>query len=344
MAAVGAIVGMDMGAGEHTIENCRVANTTLVQNVSFGEGYDATYGLAVGLVNKSGIILHLDNVEVENNTIKGIAANTLVGEAVDGAKILVNGYEIVADGLSYNAANKEYAISSANGLVALSNMTIKGNERVVLAANIDLTGVEFTGLSAFNSESNNTFDGQNHTVSNWTYTGGASDMGFFKSWVGNIKNVTFSNCSLKTAGRSAIVAGNTYSNIENVHVVGCSIEDSYWACGLISGLYNSGNVSNCSATNSSVKSNGGTAAIVGVLNETAGTRSFTNCKVEGCIINNTGVFGEVYSGAAIVGMINISNSTVKFTKCQQQNNTFIGNHVYDVFHAPADEDITIVIE
>ena len=344
MAAVGAIVGMDMVAGEHTIENCRVANTTLVQNASFGESYDATYGLAVGLVNKSGIILHLDNVEVENNTIKGIAANTLVGEAVDGAKILVNGYEIVADGLSYSAANKEYAISSANGLVALSKMTIKGNERVVLAANIDLTGVEFTGLSAFNPESINTFDGQNHTVSNWTYTGGASDMGFFKSWVGNIKNVTFSNCSLKTAGRSAIVAASTYSNIENVHVVDCSIEDSYWACGLISGLYNSGNITNCSATNSSVKSNGGTAAIVGALNETAGTRSFTNCKVEGCTINNTGVYGEVYSGAAIVGIINISNSTVKFTNCEQVNNTFKGNHVYDAFHAPADEDITIVIE
>ena len=213
----------------------------------------------------------------------------------------------------------------------------------MLTADIDLAGVEFNGLSAFNSENNNTFDGQGYTVSNWTNNSGAPDMGFIKNWVGLIKNINFVNCHLKTAGRSAIVAAKVYGNIENVHVTDCSIEDSYWACGLIAGLYNSGSVKNCSATNSSVKSNGGTAAIAGVVNESAGARSFTKCKVEGCTINNTGAYGEAYSGAAIVGMINVSNSTITFEGCQLINNTFKGNHIFDAFYASANGN-TIVIE
>ena len=247
-----------------------------------------------------------------------------------------------ASGLRYE--NNTYYIPSANALVALSNKTIKAGEEVVLTADIDLAGVEFNGLSAFNSENNNTFDGQGYTVSNWTNNSGAPDMGFIKNWVGLIKNINFVNCHLKTAGRSAIVAAKVYGNIENVHVTDCSIEDSYWACGLIAGLYNSGSVTNCSATNSSVKSNGGTAAIAGVVNESAKTRSFTNCKVEGCTINNTGAYGEAYSGAAIVGIINVSNSTITFDGCQQINNTFKGNHIFDAFYAPTSDDNTIVIK
>ena len=247
-----------------------------------------------------------------------------------------------ASGLRYE--NNTYYIPSANALVALSNKTIKAGEKVVLTADIDLAGVDFNGLNAFNPENGNTFDGQGYTVRNWTNRSGASDMGFIKDWVGTIKNINFKNCHLKTAGRSAIVAAKVYSNIENVHVTDCSIEDSYWACGLIAGLYNAGSISDCSATNSSVKSNGGTAAIAGVVNESAGTRSFTNCNVEGCTINNTGAYGEAYSGAAIAGIINVSNSTIKFIGCQQINNTFEGKHIYEAFHAPTGDGNTIVIE
>ena len=330
------------------------------------------YGIRFdGNTDNYGIVVNNNNVTAvqpfivrkmtgKNNTIALEGTNTLTTEAEyqivitngsDDAEYVkptgtytltgVAGYDIypalVKDG------NNTYVVYSAAGLVELAGEEIKGGETVKLAANIDLAGVEFNGLSAFNPEKNNTFDGQGYIVSNWTNNSKASDMGFIKSWVGTIKNVKFENCHLKTSGRSAIVAGKTYANIENVTVNNCSIEDSFWACGLVAGLYNSGNVSNCTVTNSSVKSNGGTAAVVGVVNETAGTRSFTNCKVEGCTINNTGVYGEVYSGAVIAGMINISNSTVKFVGCSQSNNTLQGNHIYDAF-APADDSVTIVIE
>ena len=249
--------------------------------------------------------------------------------------------EKVANGLYKNAKN--YYVANAEGLVALSSIKLAGGEIVNLIADIDLTGVEFNGLGAFHSENNNAFDGKGHTVSNWTNHAKLSDLGFVKNWVGPIKNLTIKNASLKTAGRSGIIAGNVYSNIENCHVVDCTLEDSYWACGLIAGLYNAGSVTNCSATNSTVKSNGGTGAIVGVVNESAGTRSFTNCVVTGCTVNNTGAYGEAYCGALVCGMINISNSTVKFVGCEYSDNTKVGSYVGDLYYA-ADDDITVVVE
>ena len=107
----------------------------------------------------------------------------------------------------------------------MSSIKLAGGENVNLIADIDLTGVEFNGLGAFHSENNNAFDGQGHTVSNWTNHANLSDLGFVKNWVGPIKNLTIKNASLKTSGRSGIIAGNVYSNIENCHVVDCTLED-----------------------------------------------------------------------------------------------------------------------
>ena len=231
-----------------------------------------------------------------------------------------------------------YHVYSAYGLVELSGKKINGGEKVVLESNINLEGIEFNGLYAFNAENNNTFDGQNHTVSNWTNNSGASDMGFIKEWVGPIKNVNFENCHLKTAGRSAIVAGKVYSDIENVHVNNCSIEDSYWTCGIIAGLYNNGNVKDCTVTNSSVKSNGGTGGIVGVINETGGERSLVNCSVSNSTINNTGIYGANYTGGALVGIFNVNGDvTYKFVGCSVSNNTLKGDFISEKY--PENENV-----
>lgn len=249
--------------------------------------------------------------------------------------------EKIANGLYKNAKN--YYVANAEGLVTLAAQGLQSGDKVSLIADIDLAGVEFNGIDTFHPNNGNEFDGQGHTVSNWTNYSGASDMGFIRNWVGTIKNLTIENASLKTSGRSAIVGAKVYGNIENCHVVDCTLEDSYWACGLIAGLYNAGSVTNCSATNSSVKSNGGTGAIVGVLNEDAGTRSFTNCVVSGCTVNNTGAYGEVYSAAMVCGMFNNGVATVKFVGCELSNNTKAGQYVGDLYYA-ADDDTTIVIE
>ncbi len=305
----GGLVGY---ASQVTIENCTTNNVTLEQDLAHdykAPNTPTTFGLIIGR-NEGG------------NTI--------------------DGNEYVADGLVYNKETKTYAISTAEGLVAMSARTIKGAEKVILTADIDLKGVEFNGLSAFNSESPNTFDGQNHVVSNWTYTGWANDMGFIKSWVGTIKNLTVSKAILRTGGRSAVIAANTYTNIENCHVVDCNLQGNWWACGLIAGMHNSGSIKNCSATNSYIKSTGGTGAITGVLNETSGTRTYEGCEVTGCTINNGDA--DPYAGAAIVGLINIDNATVQFINCAQTNNTFKGTAKDEFVGYNAGDNTTVTIE
>ena len=340
--AVAAIAGVALDTGERTIENCSVKNCTIVQNGSFGGNYDKMFGAIVGALYSGTLTVNLNNCSVENTTIKGALSTELCGFVSEGGKLVVDGGEIIAPGLSYNSTSKIYAVSSAEGLVAMSSRTIKGGESVVLTADIDLAGVEFNGLNAFNSENNNTFDGQGHTVSNWTYTGKADDMGFIKNWVGPIRNLTIKNAVLRTGGRSAIIAAKPYGNIENCHVEDCNLQANYWACGLIAGMHNSGNMDNCTAKNSYIKSTGGTGAITGVLNETAGERKYSNCKVEGCTINNEG--DDPYAGAAIVGLINIDNVTVKFEACTLSDNTYKGTAKNDIYGYNAGDNTTVTVE
>ena len=330
-AAAGAIAGIALNAGERTVENCSVKNCQIVQNGSFGGDYDKMFGAIVGAVYNGALTVNINGCTVEGTTICGEASNALYGYVSEGDKVLVDGWETISEGLGYNATLKAYGVSSTTGLVTLSNTTIKGAEKVVLTADIDLAGVEFSGLSAFNPEPNNIFDGQGHTVSNWTNESGASDMGFIKGWVGTIKNVTIKNAHLKTSGRSAVLAGKVYATIENCHVIDSSIEDSYWACGILAGLYNGGSVKNCSVSGSSVKSNGGTGGIVGVMNESAGERGFYNCTVTNTTVNNTGAYGESYCGALICGMINC-DATVTFEGCSYEGNTKEGKYVGDLYY------------
>ena len=166
-------------------------------------------------------------------------------------------------------------------------------------------------------------------------------MAFIKGWVGTIKNVTIENASLKTGGRSAVLAAKVYANIENCHVVNSSIEDSYWACGIIAGLYNSGNITNCSVNDCSVKSNGGVGGIVGVINESGGERKIENCTVKNTTVNNTGAYGETYSGALMAGMFNAGDATYKFINCTLENNTKEGQYVGDLFYSAEGETVYV---
>ena len=219
-AAVGAIVGMDMAAGEHIIENCRVTNSALAAETIF-EGYEMTYGLAVGLVNASGIILNLNNVVVENNTIKGVAANTLVGEVVEGAKVYVNGSIPVTTAAQLEAAIKAggecilmndvamtqtIAISNANFVLDGNGKTITMTEGATNTyALFDITGgkaafknVTFDGVKsgAVVRTVGVDFDAENVTAQNGQHT---QVQGLFRLMgKSTIKNCTFKNntCSM----------------------------------------------------------------------------------------------------------------------------------------------------
>ena len=197
-AAVGAIVGMDMTAGEHTIANCRVANTALVQNESFGASYDASYGIAVGLVNAAGITLHLNDVVAENNTIKGVAANTLIGDSVVGAKVYING---------------ALPVATTEELVA----AIKAGGNYILVNDIAMTEAIYQNIDF-------TLDGNGHTISQ--AEGSTNTYALFDSVTGKItlKNVTFAGIKggavLRTIGAEATIENVTIEGAETTQQQG----------------------------------------------------------------------------------------------------------------------------
>ena len=188
-AAVGAIVGMDMAAGEHIIENCRVTNSALAAETIF-EGYEMTYGLAVGLVNASGIILNLNNVTVENNTVKGVAANTLIGEVVEGAKVYVNG---------------SIAVTTAAQLAA----AIKAGGEYILMNDVAMTEATYQNVDF-------TLDGNGYTISQ--AEGSTNTNALFDSVTGKItlKNVAFANIK----GGAALRTIGAETTLENVTIEG----------------------------------------------------------------------------------------------------------------------------
>ena len=197
-AAVGAIVGMDMTAGEHTIENCRIIDNALVQNASFGASYDASYGLAVGLVNASGIILHLNNISMENNTIKGVAANTLVGDKENGAIVYLNGSLPVS-----TAEELDAAIKAGGKYILTNNIAVK----VATYQNVDFE-----------------LDGNGYTISQ--AEGSTNTYGLFDSVTGKLtfKNVVFDSIKegavVRTTGAEFTLDNVTVKNCQHTQIYG----------------------------------------------------------------------------------------------------------------------------
>ena len=225
-------------------------------------------------------------------------------------------------------------VFTAGDLVTIANAGNKGaayaGKTIKLMADIDLAGIEWKPITIFTPENKFTFDGQNHTIYNMTVTSAVADQGLFGNTTGTIKNVVLEKANMKTAGRSAFISAKNYGDIENCHVKNSVIEDSYWAVGGIAGLYNAGSITGCSITNVTIKSNGGTGGIVGVINETAGVRNVENCKVINSTIHNTGDYGEAYTAGGIVGMINC-DATVSLGGSTVDSATKLeGKYIYQI--------------
>ena len=258
-AAVGAIVGMDMTNGEHTIENCHVANTALVQNESFGASYDASYGLAVGLVNASGIVLNIENFVAENNTIMGVADNTIVGDIETGATVTINGVSIATTAEQLAAAIKaggecvlgvDIAMTES---VAISNanFTLDGNGKTITMAEnatnnialFDITGgkatiknVIFDGIKtgAVVRTVGVEFNAENVTAKNGEHT---QQQGLFRLLgKSTVKDCTFKNntCNMVVTLNFDADSNDYPQVVENCVFEGNTCKDTavaYYVCG-----------------------------------------------------------------------------------------------------------------
>ena len=215
-----------------------------------------------------------------------------------------------------------YLIKTLNNL---KNIKLARTEGVVvyfkLIDDIDMSSVPATGddkWGMFNGNDENAakypvnFDGNNHTISNFSLTrSGASFFGTLKYSV--VKNLTFNNVTLSNDSDSdynsvAIVAYDTRScTISNVDVKGAnltsliSISDNSKGTGGLIGRMFDGTVENCDITDLSIiSSSTRVGGIVGVIPGSDSTRSIENCTIANFKISGTehvgGIAGRISAG------------------------------------------------
>ena len=123
-------------------------------------------------------------------------------------------------------------------------------------------------------------------------------------------------------------AGTVYGNIVNCNVKNAQVFGSYWRAGILAAQFNSGNIIDCTVEKCEVYSGSAVGALVGIINESAGTRKIENCKVIDCVVAKNGGFGGVYDtffGAA-VGLINVSNAL--WGVGEEDNDVYVDGTLY----------------
>jgi len=224
-------------------------------------------------------------------------------------------------------ANKTtYGITNVNGYawVEAQEDNFFAGKTITLENDIDFGGATIAAIRFWNPESKTVFDGQGFTLSNFVIENTSGNAGLFNGTL-NIKNVNVEGATV-TGKYAGVFAGNMYGNIDNCTVKGSTVNGTYWQTGVLAGQYNAGNVSNCVVEECTINGLAAVGGLVGILNETAGERTFEDCIVKNCVINQTGSFGGNYDemfGVA-VGCINIVNSKVYFNNCTLEGNTLKG--------------------
>ena len=343
---VGGLVGYAVFEGntDAKISNCSVENTSIKAYRDF-----------------AGFVGYAKDVTLENCTIEGVtleqdlthdykAPNTpttfgeIFGRNEGGNTI--DGKEYVTDGVTKDEEGNLY-ISNASGLKYLANEVNKYSnyerpfegKEVYLTQDVDLGGMEWTPIGDYRFSANRfcgTFDGKNHTISNFKITkktdkndSNKSSYGFFGNVEGTVKNLTVANATVNSYAYTAALVGRLNSGlIENCHVVDCVVSNTYWQGGVLIGQVNGGSVKKCTVKESSITSKSAIGAISGpVTNETVEDIVFEYCIVENCQIIQNGSFGgsyDKYFGTMFGYLEAGEGKCIRVNNCDASNTTVKG--------------------
>ncbi len=249
-AAVGGLVGiLNESAGVRKIENCTVKACDIVQTGSFGGNYDEMFAAAVGCINISNAQVYFTDCTVEGNTVKGVASNSLVGEANSSTTVYVNNNIGVASAEALkgalNAATGNSSIAllrdiagdvtvaqkpdvsitiDGKGNTFAGVITVDGKSATYLTAGLTIKDLTFKAdsISAdacirLGNGTNDTRYTTNVTVSNCTFdVPGAVGI---KSYTGGDKNLTVTGCTAAAGTHSLIQA----KGIDGILIEGCKV-------------------------------------------------------------------------------------------------------------------------
>ena len=230
----------------------------------------------------------------------------------DGNAIALEDGEI-GDGYSYDASTNTYTVSSAEGLLAWAEAAREGNSRnpvnCTLDADIDMTKESWTAIWLDQGGIYwGVIEGNGHTIT------GLTDC-LLRTNGGTVRNLTFIEPTISSSHYAGAVAGSNSGTIENCHVVGGSIESSWYNAGGIAGIHAARRAIRACSSTATVTSNENAGGIVGYIQGPVlacyATGSVSGSNNSGAIVgeNDNGTITACYwSGTAEKGVGNGNGS------------------------------------
>ena len=221
-------------------------------------------------------------------------------------------------GLEIADGGTRYIVSSLAALEAWATEMKNDptqNLNCTLAADIDLTGKEWTPIPNFSG----TFDGNGKTITGLTINQPSTDnVGLFASIedVGTVKNLKLDKVNVTANSNVGAIAGENRGSIENCSVSGSVTGSSNKSnVGGIAGLHSEGTITDChsSATVEGIAYVGG---IAGQSNAIVGITTITACYSTGSVTATADIGGSYVGG--VVGRI--SGSGAILTACYATGN------------------------
>ena len=159
-------------------------------------------------------------------------------------------------------AEGHYTVYTAKGLLAWAEAAREGNSRnpvnCTLAADIDMTKESWTAIRLNDGGLyTGVIEGNGHTIT------GLTDCLLHQN-NGTVRNLTFIEPNISSSFYAGAVTSNNDGTIENCHVVGGSIESTWYQSGGIAGVHGGRRVIACSST-ATVTSNKNAGGIVGYI-------------------------------------------------------------------------------
>ncbi len=193
--------------------NTSLKNSAVTDSTVTGASAACTGALVGGTRNVNNVLIQSGNTQTNVTVV-------IRAEIADGFCLVAEGYEIS------NANGLRYFGKSVNAGTQYQNAT------VLLAADIDLAGENWTPMNMPAGVAPAVIDGQNHTIRNMTVEGdeiGNRNCGFIGSTTATmeIRNLIFENASLANTGSFAgVVIGYQYGNItlNSVDVINSSVK------------------------------------------------------------------------------------------------------------------------
>lgn len=313
----------------HTISsvemtNCNITGNGLYGMVRFYQNTTMT-NCTIDVSDVNTTDQYFDGVSAVDGAVLTMNGCTMVNGGYEygdeGSYIIVDGKQLVADGISLNTTTGEYEISSAAGFkyFAETILTASSDNEVTgkLVENIDLKDVNWPAIV---TKTPFVLDGNDKTISNLTASEVTYD-GFhnFAMFNATYKSTTIKNLTVE----GATVSGNGQSNSHGSVLVATPREML--------------TVSKVTVKNSTVSNCDRSSMIVTYLYYDSA--DIDDCVVEGCTINSIGTAG------AILGLNNNHNITID--NCQVNSTTvsssegsnkagiFIGTWQDDTYAVPA---------